>query len=145
MAGGGGGVGFGGEVGDLVFVCVRMLLSSLVRARRCLCLRACLYINGPFFARTCLWRDPCPDPPPPPHFLSPSHTLIYIPTARARVVKSNADCVIMGNCVRRGHKVPKEGVLVFCGCVLWEGVLLRLGMAVLKGEKGRYQRADFVV
>lgn len=65
--------------------------------------------------------------------------------ARARVVKSNADCVIMGNCVRRGHKVPKEGVLVFCGCVLWEGVLLRLGMAVLKGEKGRYQRADFVV
>lgn len=57
----------------------------------------------------------------------------------------------MGNCVRRGHKAlkkkKKEGVLVLCGCVLWEGALFffRLGMAVLKGEKGRYQRADFVV
>lgn len=53
--------------------------------------------------------------------------------------------MIMGNCVTRGCKVEKEGVLVFCGGILWEGVLLRLGMAVLKGEKGRYQRADFVV
>ena len=34
---------------------------------------------------------------------------------------------------------------MFCDCVLWEGALLRLGMAVLKGEKGRNQRADFVV
>lgn len=41
--------------------------------------------------------------------------------------------------------MEKEAVLVFCGCVLWEGVLFRLGMSVLKGEEGRYQRADFVV
>lgn len=42
-------------------------------------------------------------------------------------------------------KIYKVGVLAFCCRVLWEGALLSRGMAVLKGEKRRYQRADFVV
>lgn len=79
------------------------------------------------FAHTCLWHSPFPESllPPPPHFfpLFPYSCIhkTLIDTAYVWVIKPNADCVIKGNCVKRSRKVggKKEGVLVFCGCVLW--------------------------
>lgn len=120
------------------FVCVGVHLSAQLPS---LCELACLYINV-LLLRTHVYGNNPRSESLLPFFLA---LLSRTQNTRSLVIKPNADCVIMGNCVRRSHKVEKEGVLVFCGCVLWEGVHSRLGMAVLKGEEGRYQRADFVV